>query len=71
VENYILRIYRRDCADPRRVDGLLESVEQESQQSFNDLNTLGTLLESKLESPPEESGTSIDQTHNNTLALVK
>ncbi len=70
MENYIVRIYRRDRTDPQRVNGVLESVERETQQAFADLDTLSALLESKLETSPTESTCS---THHRrpTLALAK
>ena len=46
MENYIVRIYRRDEHDPCKVTGVLESVEQETRQTFFTLNTLGSLLTS-------------------------
>ena len=46
MENYIVRIYRRDQNDPEKVQGMLESVEQETQQPFQTLSALKTLLTS-------------------------
>jgi hypothetical protein len=45
MENYIIRIYRRDDQDPAKVTGILESVEQQSQQAFSSLTALQGLLE--------------------------
>jgi len=70
VENYIVRIYRRDRTNPQRVNGVLESVERETQQAFADLDTLSTLLESKLETSPTESTCSANH-RRPTLALAK
>ena len=44
MENYIVRIYRRDAADPNKVAGVFESVEQETENSFTNLNSLVSLL---------------------------
>ncbi len=44
MENYIVRIYRRDSADPTKVAGVFESVEQETENTFTNLNSLVELL---------------------------
>ena len=44
VENYIIRIYRRDASDPDSLSGLLESVERETRHSFQTLKELRELL---------------------------
>jgi hypothetical protein len=44
VENYIVRIYRRDHGDPERLTGLLESVEEGTRHPFHTLNELCALL---------------------------
>ncbi len=44
MENYIVRIYRRDEDDPEKVTGMLESVEYETRQSFHSINALQALL---------------------------
>lgn len=44
MENYIVRIYRRDAADPNKVAGIFESVEQQTEKSFTSLNSLLSLL---------------------------
>ncbi len=46
MENYIVRIYRRDQKDPDKVHGLLESVERETQQPFQTITALQSLLTS-------------------------
>jgi len=70
MENYIVRIYRRDRTDPQSVNGVLESVERETQQAFADLVTLNTLLENKPETSPTESTCSANNKRP-TLALEK
>ncbi|GMQ84052.1 MAG: hypothetical protein BMS9Abin06_0804 [Gammaproteobacteria bacterium] len=70
MENYIVRIYRRDRTDPRKVIGVLESVERETQQSFADLNTLSTLLECEPATSSTKS-TSPTTRPRATLALAK
>jgi hypothetical protein len=45
VENYIVRIYRRDQDNPEQVTGILESVEQETRQTFHTLKTLHAFLQ--------------------------
>lgn len=44
MENYIVRIYRRDEDDPEKVTGMLESVEHETRESFHSINALQALL---------------------------
>jgi len=44
MENYIVRIYHRDEYDPGKVTGMLESVEQETQQAFHNISALQSLL---------------------------
>ncbi len=44
MENYIVRIYRRDSVDPNKVAGIFESVEQETENTFTDLSSLVELL---------------------------
>jgi len=46
MENYIVRIYRRDASDPHKVAGVFESVEQETENTFTNLNSLVSLLAS-------------------------
>lgn len=45
MENYIIRIYRRDRLDPHKVNGTLESVEAQTRQSFETLDSLCELLQ--------------------------
>jgi hypothetical protein len=44
MENYIIRIYRRDHSDPEKLTGLLESVEKETRHPFHTLSDLCALL---------------------------
>jgi hypothetical protein len=44
MENYIVRIYRRDDADPNKVCGIFESVEHQTESTFNNLSSLISLL---------------------------
>lgn len=44
VENYIVRIYRREANDPDRVVGTVECVETRSHRPFHGLHSLGDLL---------------------------
>ncbi len=70
MENYIVRIYRRDSVDPEQVNGVLESVEQGTQQPFANLNTLSSMLASGPEAVPTKSTPSGNNTHP-TLSLAK
>jgi hypothetical protein len=53
MENYIVRIYRRDAVDPGKIAGVFESVEQETEKNFTSLDSLMSLLASK--PPAQES----------------
>jgi hypothetical protein len=44
MENYIVRIYRRDATDPHKVAGVFESVEQETENTFTNLKSLISML---------------------------
>lgn len=44
MENYIVRIYRRDSSDPEQVNGVLESVELDTRRPFTNLNSLNSML---------------------------
>jgi hypothetical protein len=70
MENYIVRIYRRDSTDPDRVNGMLESVEQETRRPFANLNTLNTMLVNGPEALKRESAPPDNNTQP-TLALTK
>jgi len=70
MENYIVRIYRRDSTDPEQVNGMLESVEQDTRRPFAHLNTLNAMLAGNLEEAPTKSTPSGSTAHP-TLALAK
>ncbi|MEN8801418.1 MAG: hypothetical protein ABF297_05510 [Thiogranum sp.] len=44
MENYIVRIYRRDKSDPNKLTGVCESVEQETRSTFSTLSNLMSLI---------------------------
>ena len=44
MENYIVRIYRRDDADPNKLVGVCESVEQDTRDTFKTLGRLMSLI---------------------------
>jgi hypothetical protein len=44
MDNYIVRIYRRDLRHPERLVGVVESVERESQQRFHTAHELLAIL---------------------------
>jgi len=52
MENYIVRIYRRDIKDRSKVTGLVESVERDTRDTFQHLNSLRSIL---MEEPPSNS----------------
>ncbi len=70
MENYIVRIYRRDSTDPEQVNGVLESVEQDTRRPFANLNTLSSMLADDPEVIPGKSTHSGSNAHP-TLALAK
>lgn len=43
-ESYLVRIYRRDEQDPRRVAGLVEMIERERTESFKSADDLMRIL---------------------------
>ena len=59
MENYIVRIYRRDATDPRKVAGVFESVEQETEKSFTHLNSLVSLLATECTDHQQEDDESL------------
>ena len=44
MENYIVRVYRRDDRDPNKMAGVFESVENETRNTFTSLDNLVALL---------------------------
>jgi hypothetical protein len=44
MENYIVRIYRRDEKDRGKVTGVVESVERDTRHTFHTLNSLRSVL---------------------------
>lgn len=44
MENYIVRIYRREAGDPYSIVGTVECVETNRQKPFHGLHRLGDLL---------------------------
>lgn len=47
LENYIIRIYRREKNDPRILIGVVEEVGVEGKKAFNNLEELWTILSSR------------------------
>ena len=44
MENYIVRIYRRDQNKPDEIAGLVELVEAEKRQAFKNMDELSQIL---------------------------
>lgn len=44
MENYIVRVYRRDDQNPDKVIGTVERVEKEDRQPFHSLSELSKIL---------------------------
>ena len=62
VENYIVRIYRRDADDPEGVVGTVECVETQIQQPFHGIGRLGMLLSGTAQVSADQSGTTFTTT---------
>jgi hypothetical protein len=55
LENYIVRIYRRDQDRPDEIAGLVELVEAEKKQAFKNMDELSQILCSPVKKrPPKE-----------------
>ena len=71
MENYIVRIYRRDDADPNKLVGVCESVEQDTRDTFKTLGRLMSLI-----SPSTDEGGNamveggIAETPSKTISLA-
>lgn len=46
MDNYIVRIYRRDMEDPQRIAGQVEFVEREEKKAFTGMEELINILAS-------------------------
>ncbi len=44
MDNYIIRIYRRDPADPQKIAGIAEAVETEKKRAFSTSGELVNIL---------------------------
>jgi len=62
MENYIVRIYRRDKTDPDKVAGTFESIENETRNAFTSLGSLIDLL-----TPKRDTRAGQDKPNNNKL----
>ncbi len=56
MENYIVRIYRRDIKDRGKVAGLVESIERDTRHTFHHLNSLRSFL---MEEPARNSSNTV------------
>jgi len=72
MENYIVRIYRRDSADPNKLSGICESVEKETRDSFNTLGKLVSLISPANAAPDEnvEAGNARPETGSKVISLA-
>lgn len=48
MENYIVRIYRRDPVDPGKVTGVVESVENETEIPFSSMSSLCAVIDRQM-----------------------
>ena len=44
MDNYIVRIYRRDRKEPREIVGVVELVEKKAKKTFKNVNELIRIL---------------------------
>jgi len=56
LETCVVRIYRREAGDPRRVLGVLEEVESGKRTGFRDLDELARLLMGRPRPRPKRRG---------------
>ena len=70
MENYIVRIYRRDGADPNKVVGVCESVEQETQDTFHTLGRLMSLISPTIEVRDESGEGEIPDTPSEKISVA-
>lgn len=56
VETCVVRIYRREDGDPRKVLGILEEVESGKRTAFRDLDELARLLMGRNRPRPKGRG---------------
>ena len=62
MENYIVRIYRRDKKDSAKVIGIVESVEKGTRHTFHTLNSLRSVLMKRPDcSSPNTASTDNDE----------
>jgi hypothetical protein len=67
MENYIVRIYRRDGADSNKLAGVCESVEQETRETFNTFGSLMSLIAPARVVPDENSAS---ETRSKAVSLA-
>jgi hypothetical protein len=72
MENYIVRIYRRDSVDPNKLTGICESVEKETRDSFNTLGKLVSLISPARAAPDEnvEADNARPETGSKVISLA-
>jgi len=72
MENYIVRIYRRDTSDPNKLTGVCESVEQETRNTFSTLSNLMSLISPAQVVPDENAALddSIPETRSKAISLA-
>ena len=62
MENYIVRIYRRDKKDRTKVTGIVESVERDTRHTFHTFNSLRSVLMERADcKPPNTVSTDNDE----------
>ena len=54
-ENYVVRIYRRDQRDPKRVAGVVEHIGNQQSRAFHNLSELAQLLAPAPQPPGERT----------------
>jgi hypothetical protein len=64
VDNYIVRIYRREKNNPRLLVGLVEEVGSEGKRAFNTLDDLWEILNAKRKLPKRRRGERVPRTRD-------
>ena len=72
MENYIVRVYRRDSSDPDKLTGVCESVEQETQDTFHSIGKLMSLISpQRVAADDNDTGDgSIPETQSKVISLA-
>ncbi len=71
MDNYIVRIYRQEKDNPRKLVGLVEEVGVDSRLGFTNLDELWEILNRAKNSPPEKGAQGAVKNGSTRIASVK